>query len=90
MSELKPCPFCGEPVYLDKIPLWSSYNGITHGYIGCYEFDVHCRNPKCGCSIKLAKNNTIYFDEEEARLNAIKAWNRRSMKGYRRKERASR
>ncbi len=78
MSELKPCPFCGEQVYLEKVPMWSSYNGITHGYTGCYEFDIHCRNPKCGCSIKLAKNNTIYFEEEEARFNAIKAWNRRS------------
>lgn len=75
--DLKPCPFCGEDVYLDRVPLWQSYNGITHGYYGEYEFDVHCRNPKCGCKIKLAQNDTVYRDEEEARLNAIRAWNRR-------------
>ena len=75
--DLLPCPFCGEDVYLDKVPLWSSHNGVTHGYGGCYEFDVRCRNPKCGCNIHLIKNNTIYYNEEEARLNAIDQWNRR-------------
>lgn len=23
MSELKPCPFCGELVYIEKRPLWN-------------------------------------------------------------------
>ena len=75
--DLLPCPFCGEDVYLDRVPLWQSYNGITHGYYGKYEFDVHCRNPECGCNIHFIKNNTIYYNEEEARLNAIQQWNRR-------------
>ena len=34
--DLLPCPFCGEDVYLDRVPLWKSYNGITHGYYGDY------------------------------------------------------
>ena len=73
--DLLPCPFCGEDVYLDKVPLW---NG-SHGYHGCYQFDVHCRNLECGCKISLNQNDTVYRNEEEARLNAIKAWNRRAI-----------
>lgn len=76
--DLLPCPFCGEDVYLDRVPLWKSYNGSTHGYYGCYEFDVHCRNTECGCRVPLIKNDTVYRDEEEARLNAIAQWNRRA------------
>ena len=73
MYELLPCPFCGESVYIEKRPLW---NG-THGYHGCYEFDIRCTNPDCCCTIKLGENHTIYVTEDEARRNAIKAWNRR-------------
>ena len=36
--KLKPCPFCGEEVHIAKIPMWTTHNGITHGYIRCYEF----------------------------------------------------
>ena len=71
MSELKPCPFCGELVYIEKRPLW---NG-THGYVGCYEYDIHCE--KCGCRVYLGMNDTIYCSDEEAKTNAINAWNRR-------------
>ena len=78
MAELKPCPFCGEEVYIEKIPMWATHNGITHGYIGCYEFDIHCRNKECLCTVNLGRNDTIYCDEAEAKLNAIKAWNRRA------------
>ena len=71
---IKPCPFCGEVPYLEKIPLW---NG-SHGYHGCYEYDIHCRNPECGCRVNLGKNDTIYNSDGEARLNAVHAWNRRA------------
>lgn len=77
-EKLKPCPFCGSEVFVNKVPLWSSYNGTTHGYFGCYEFDIHCPNPECGCHIRLDKNNTIYRNEEKARANAMKAWNSRA------------
>ena len=72
--DLLPCPFCGEDVYIEKVQLW---NG-SHGYHGHYEFDVHCRNLECNCRISLGKNNTLYCNEEEARLNAIQAWNKRA------------
>lgn len=75
--DLLPCPFCGEDVYIDKVPLWKSYNNSTHGYYGCYEFDIRCKNPECGCTIPFIKNDTVYRSEEEARLNAIDQWNRR-------------
>ena len=75
---LKPCPFCGKDVYLEKRPLWREYGGSTHGYSGCYEFVIKCPNPECGCSVNLGANNTIYCSEEEARKNAIRQWNRRA------------
>ncbi len=73
MSEqLKPCPFCGNIPYIEKIPLWHG----SHGYYGCFKFDIHC--DKCGCTVNLGKNNTIYTDEKQALNNAINAWNRRT------------
>lgn len=71
---LKPCPFCRTHTYLEKLPLW---NG-SHGYCGCYEYDIRCHNPKCGCRVNLGGNDTVYNTDEEARINAIKAWNRRA------------
>lgn len=68
---LKHCPFCGTIPYLEKRPLWQS----GHGYYGYYEFDIHCE--KCGCRIAMSHTDTIYNTEEEAKENAIKAWNRR-------------
>lgn len=38
-KELKPCPFCGTVPYIEKIPLWHG----SHGYHGCYEYDIHCK-----------------------------------------------
>ena len=70
-QELKPCPFCGEVVELEKRPLWHG----SHGYPGCYEFVIRCK--QCGCNINLDKNDTIYRSEDVARDNAIEAWNKR-------------
>lgn len=76
---LKPCPFCGEIPYLERNPLWTTCsNGSTHGYFGCFEYIVRCHNPECGCSVNLGANDTIYNSDEEARQNAISAWNRRA------------
>ena len=76
MSELKPCPFCGNEVNVEKIPLWY---GNGHGYSGCYEFKIKCEN--CGCTVDQPKNDSIYRSEEKARENAIEAWNRRVSDG---------
>lgn len=73
-SELKPCPFCGSIPLLEKKPLWSEGG---HGYYNCYEFDIHCINPVCGCRINLFNNNSIYHSEKEAIKNVINAWNER-------------
>lgn len=72
MNELKPCPFCGSEVEVEKIPLWY---GNGHGYSGCYEFKIKCEN--CGCIVDQPKNDSIYRSEETARENAIEVWNRR-------------
>ena len=74
---LKPCPFCGEIPYLEKIPMWHTYhNGTTHGYKGCYRYDIECH--KCGCNIRISNNDTIYRAEIEAKQAAIDAWNTRA------------
>lgn len=74
---LKPCPFCGEVPYLEKVPLWQTYGGSTHGYYGCYEYVVQCRNPECRCTVRLGSNDTIYSSDEEAKQSAIDSWNKR-------------
>ena len=71
-TQLKPCPFCGTITYITAKPLWHG----SHGYADCYEYDIHCE--KCGCNIKLGKNNTVYSTHKEARENAIAAWNSRA------------
>ena len=71
MPELKPCPFCGEIPYIERKPLWRG----SHGYVGRFEYDIHCR--KCGCEVPLPGNNTIYNTDDDARKNAVTAWNRR-------------
>ena len=77
MSSLKPCPFCGEIPYIDRKRMWNThYDGTTHGYVGSYEYDIHCH--KCGCIIPLGENHTIYISDEEAKQNAINAWNKRA------------
>lgn len=72
-NRLKPCPFCGNEVHIDKRPLWSD----NHGYHGCYEYLIECENEECGCSLQTKRIDTIYRDDETARNNAIQAWNRR-------------
>ena len=73
-EQLKPCPFCGANVYIEK-------KMRTCGAYGYYinrrdEYDIHCHN--CGCRVRLEGNNTIDRSDEEAKANAIKAWNRRA------------
>lgn len=70
-KELKPCPFCGAEVELEKLPLW---NG-GHGYHDCYEFKIRCK--KCGAQPTYPRNDTVYRSENEAIENVIKVWNRR-------------
>ena len=73
MDELKPCPFCGSQPTLRKIPLWHG----SHGYYGCYKFDVSCE--KCGCNPDFYyQNDTIYRPEDEAKRNVIDKWNGRA------------
>ena len=67
------CPCGCKDVELKKIPLWQG----SHGYYGCYEFQVKCNNPECGWSLKVPKNDTVYRSEEEAKKNVIAAWNKR-------------
>ena len=71
-KELKPCPFCGTEVELEKIPLWRG----SHGYYGCYEFKIRCK--KCGAQQNYMLNDTVYRSEDEAIKNVVKAWNRRA------------
>ena len=81
-NKLKPCPFCGAIPYLEKKPLWKTNGyGTTHGYYGCFEYEIKCHNVECGCHIKLGRNDTVYNQDAEAMQNAINAWNRRCTDG---------
>lgn len=74
--ELKPCPFCGSTVEIQKKPLWrTNSDGSTHGYYNCYSLEIICFN--CGCSTFKTKSNTVYRTEEEAKKEIIKNWNER-------------
>lgn len=75
MAELLPCPFCGEIPYIERTPLWQEHSGSARGYYGCFEYEIRCH--KCGCNITLKGNDTIYHKDEEAKQNAITAWNTR-------------
>ena len=72
--ELRPCPFCGTEVKMQKKPLWHWNHGY-HGYHCCFNFEVKC--PKCGCSVEYIDSNTICRSEEEAIANIVKSWNER-------------
>lgn len=75
-DELKPCPFCGSEVELEKKPLWY---GNGRGYKDCYEFVIRCK--KCGCRVDQPENDSVYRSEEKAKKNAIEVWNRRASNG---------
>lgn len=68
---LKPCPFCGNGVFIEKIPLWHG----THGYHGNYDYVIKCNN--CGCKIAKSSCDDIYRKEEEAIKSIVEAWNTR-------------
>jgi rRNA maturation protein Nop10 len=75
-TTLKPCPFCGSAVEIQKKPLWrTNSDGSTHGYYNCYTLEIVCFN--CGCSTFKAKSDTVYRTEEEAKREIIKNWNHR-------------
>lgn len=68
MSDLKPCPFCGDMAKLDfadKAFCYTDKHGDPRD-AGFY-YTVKCKNEICGCRIG------IYEDPEMA----IKAWSRR-------------
>lgn len=72
IENLKPCPFCGANVRVEKKTLWHG----SHGYRNCYEYNICCHN--CGCRVRLEQNDTIYRSDEEAEMNAINTWNNRA------------
>ncbi len=71
-EQLKPCPFCGANVRVKKKKL---LRGV-HYTLNYYKYVIRCKN--CGCRVRLEGNDTIYRSDEEAKANAIKAWNRRA------------
>ena len=68
---LKPCPFCGSDVAITITPLWDG----GHGYQGCFEYSVSCKN--CGCRVSDSTCDSVYLSEQEAIEKVVKAWNRR-------------
>lgn len=76
--KLEDCPFCGDSIILQKLPLWTEWGGHTRGYYNKYEYVARCTNPECRCSVYLGKNDTIYHSDEEAINEVITHWNRRA------------
>ena len=69
-NELKPCPFCGgEAVAKFVSPYFvkEDYQGLCY-VVGCKE---------CGCSTSLYYSYKHMYDDE-AKEQAIAAWNRRT------------
>ncbi len=74
---LKPCPFCGTDVVVEKKPLWQDNGNAQRGYYGAYEFVIVCPNPECGCTINLCGNDTVYNKEEDCIKAVTNQWNKR-------------
>lgn len=68
------CPWCHTKPFLEKTEMWSG----THGYHGCYDFSVKCKNPNCKMKPSTPSFNTIYQSEEEAIAKANNVWNERN------------
>ena len=65
MSELKPCPFCGNE------------HPEMEYYLAYDSFEFHCHN--CGADVNFGrrKSNQPYGIRERSKLETIKKWNRR-------------
>ena len=70
---LSECPFCHEPGFLFRDPLWSD----GHGYYGNYEYFVGCDNDECNVKPKTRATNDIYGKKEKAIQEVIRKWNSR-------------
>ena len=63
---LKPCPLCGNTIYIDSITLED--NDI-------YEMSLHCE--RCHTEYKIQTTAYIYDNIRETMNNAIDIWNER-------------
>ena len=72
-DELKPCPFCGGPAYLER--------GFNYDYDGGDRWYVYSADVVCSCGCTLHVDNAWpkeYVSEEHSLDFAIAAWNRRA------------
>ena len=73
LSVYKPCPWCGGHASLN-IDSLEGPRGT--GYPGCYEYYVQCDN--CYAKAPAGTFFDIDMKAEDAKQNAINAWNKRS------------
>lgn len=63
-TELKPCPFCGEPAMIYSRP----FDMREEGYMAEHEGETFIECTVCNCGI-----------HESTKKKAIKMWNRRAL-----------
>jgi len=72
MEELKPCPFCGNP--MDSVPRYTlSYNREKKKRNGIYYRICTMKCERCTCSVSQAGATF-----EQAKDHVFAAWNRRA------------
>ncbi len=89
MDELKPCPFCGVPVFIDRLSAKIDDLHLPDGTGGFYSVDalsytwfVKCN--KCGIRSVSFKDKIVREKSGEIKIyadgrkDAIDAWNRRA------------
>lgn len=69
MERIKDCPFCGTGGHLYIEPLEHYYNNSM--------YYVQCTNPNCAAMVCHGRKYDVYISAEDARREAIEAWNRR-------------
>lgn len=70
---LEECPFCHDPGFLLREPLWSK----DYGYYGDYEYFAGCVNGNCRIQPRTKGYADIYGYKEEMIRYALDDWNAR-------------
>ena len=71
---LKPCPWCHRVPKVIKEALWQG----SHGYHGCYQYYVECKNKNCRVQPKTRTYDTVgSYSSTECINKAISDWNNR-------------
>lgn len=75
---LKPCPFCGNEVYINtELETRNTEHQSTTFAVECFQCDAHPAIRVCGFPENITKSQPLAMSIDEARKLAIKLWNTR-------------